>query len=132
MHVKRKVKVMLKELAKNGTDEDNNNLKTLIERTYKHPPNSDGSPLTADDIRGQSMTMEKLMKSSNVRDAGLETHHVLALRRGMKDLQITEEFIRTGGSEMACMSTTSDQKVAEEFALSKSPLLFKFVFKSFM
>jgi hypothetical protein len=189
MHVKRKVKVMLKEFAKNGTDEDNNNLKTLIEGTYKHPPNSDGSPLTADDIRGQSMTMEELMKCSDVRDAGLETHHVLALRlyttstfrsinnpmrqsppvlphpfaatmyyisdalsklrevqgkdetvrnetlvfwRGMKDLQITEEFIRTGGSEMACMSTTSDQKVAEEFALSKSPLLFKFVSKSFM
>ena len=33
---------------------------------------------------------------------------------------------------MACMSTTSDQKVAEEFALSKSPLLFKFVSRSFM
>lgn len=189
MHVKQKVKVILKEFAKNGTDEDNKNLKTLIEGTYKHPPNSDGSPLTAMDIRGQSMTIGELMASSNVQDAGLEIHHVLALRlyttstymsinnpmrqsppvlphpfaatmyyisdalsklrelqgknlamrnetlvfwRGMKDLQITDEFIRTGGSEMACMSTTSDQKVAEEFALSKSPLLFKFVSKSFM
>ena len=33
---------------------------------------------------------------------------------------------------MACMSTTSDQSVAENFAWSKSPLLFKFVSKSFM
>ena len=33
---------------------------------------------------------------------------------------------------MACMSTTSSRKVAQDFALSKSPLLFKFVSKSFM
>ena len=33
---------------------------------------------------------------------------------------------------MACMSTTSSREVAEDFALSKSPLLFKFVSKSFM
>lgn len=189
MHVNNKVKVMLKEFAKNGTDEDINNLKTLIDGTYKHPPNGDGSPLTADDIRGQSMTMDELMACSNVQDAGLERHHVLALRlyttsthrsinnpmrqspptlphpfaatlyyisdalsklrevqgkdpamrnetlvfwRGMKDLQITDEFLRTGGSEMACMSTTSDQSVAVEFALSRSPLLFKLVSKSFM
>ena len=54
----------------------------------------------------------------------------------MKSLNITEEFIRTGGTkkrtEMACMSTTSSHPVAEEFAESDSPLLFKFVSKSFM
>ena len=33
---------------------------------------------------------------------------------------------------MACMSTTSSRKVAQDFALSKSPLLIKFVSKSFM
>ena len=189
MLVKNKVKVMLKEFAKHGTAEDNINLKTLMAGTYQHPPNGDGSPLTPEDIRGQSMTLDELMQNSNVQDAGLERHHVLALRlyttstyrtinnpmrqspptlphpvaatmyyisdalsklrevqgkdaaqrnetlvfwRGMKDLQITDEFIRTGGSEMACMSTTSDQNVAQEFALSKSPLLFKFVSKSFM
>ena len=189
MHVKRKVKVMLREFAKNGTAEDNRNIKTLLDGTYKHPPNGDGSPLTAEEIRGQSITMDELMASSAVQDAGLERHHVLALRlyttssyssinnpmrstppvlphpfaatlyyvsdaisrlrevqgkdaatrnetlvfwRGMKDLQMAEAFIRTGGSEMACMSTTSSREVAEDFAWSKSPLLFKFVSKSFM
>ena len=135
------------------------------------------------------MTMDELMACDIVQDAGLERHHVLALRlyttstyrsinnpmrqspptlphpfaatlyyisdalsklrevqgkdaamrnetlvfwRGMKDLKITDEFLQTGGSEMACMSTTSDQSVAEDFALSRSPLLFKFVSKSFM
>ena len=52
--------------------------------------------------------------------------------RGMKDLQITDDFFNTGGSEMACMSTTSSREVAEDFAQSKSPLLFKFVSNSFM
>lgn len=189
MHVKRKVKVMLKEFAKSGTTEDNRNIATLLNGTYKHPPNSDGSPLTAEEIRGQAITMEELMLSDSVQGAGLERHHVLALRlyttstyrsinnpmrqsppvlphpfaatlyyisdalsklrelqgkdlavrnesqvfwRGMKDLQIADTFVRTGGSEMACMSTTSSRKVAEDFAQSKSPLLFKFVSTSFM
>lgn len=189
MHVKRKVKVMLKEFAKSGTPEDNRNITTLLNGTYKHPPNSDGSPLTAEEIRGQAITMEELMLSDSVMGAGLERHHVLALRlyttssfrsinnpmrqsppvlphpfaatlyyisdalsklrelqgkdlavrnesqvfwRGMKDLQIADTFVRTGGSEMACMSTTSSRQVAEDFARSKSPLLFKFVSTSFM
>ena len=179
MHVKNKVKVMLKEFAKNGTDQDKKNLKTLLDGTYVNPG----------EMHAQSKTMEELMACSAVKDAGLELHHVLALRlyttstyssinnpmrqsppvlphpfaatlyyisdalsklrevqgkdsalrnetlvfwRGMKDLQMTDEFMRTGGSEMACMSTTSSRQVAQDFALSQSPLLFKFVSKSFM
>lgn len=45
---------------------------------------------------------------------------------------MTDESITHGGSEMACMSTTSSREVAQDFALSKSPLLFKFVSNSFM
>jgi hypothetical protein len=58
--------------------------------------------------------------------------------RGMKDLQVAEEFFEKGGAEMACMSTTSDPTVAAEFAEEAGstgrvcPLLFKFVSKSFM
>ena len=65
------------------------------------------------------------------KDAAMR-NETLVFWRGIKDLQITDDFIRTGGSEMACMSTTSDQSVAVEFALSRSPLLFKLVSKSFM
>lgn len=189
MHVKNKVKVIMKEINKSGTEEDKCNLSSIINGTYQNPPNADGTPLTADDISGQSQTIDKLMTSSDVKDAGLERHHVLALRlyttssyksindpmrqsppvlphpfaatlyfisdalsklrevqgkdplvhnttlifwRGMKNLSITEEFVRTGGTEMACMSTTSSQEVAIDFAKSDSPLLFKFVSKSFM
>lgn len=65
------------------------------------------------------------------KDAAMR-NETLVFWRGMKDLQIADEFNNTGGSEMACMSTTSSRDVAEEFALSKSPLLFKFVSNSFM
>lgn len=65
------------------------------------------------------------------KDAAMR-NETLVFWRGMKDLQITDEFLRTGGSEMACMSTTSSREVAEDFARSKSPLLFKFVSNSFM
>ena len=40
-----------------------------------------------------------------------------------------DECIRTGDSKMVCTSSTSTRK---DIALSKSPLLFKFVSKSFM
>merc|ERR1712166_1080740 len=65
------------------------------------------------------------------RDAALR-NETLVFWRGMKNLQMADEFMRTGGSEMACMSTTSEQSVAEDFAWSKCPLLIKFVSKSFM
>lgn len=189
MHVKNKVKVILKEFAKRGTSEDKRNCSGLMNGTYVNPPNKDGTPLTAQEIQGQSRTIDELMAYPDVQDAGIERHHVLALRlyttstyksindpmrqdppvlphpfaatlyyisdalsklrevqgkdpmrrnsslvfwRGMKNLQIAEEFVQTGGTEMACMSTTSSQGVAQEFAESESPLLFKFVSKSFM
>ena len=179
MHVKNKVKVMLKEFAASGTKEDNRNINTMLQGTYVNPGESSG----------QVRTIEELMQCSEVQDAGLEIHHVLALQvytsssfksindpmrqsppvlphpfaatlyyisdalsmlrelqgkdaatrnetlvfwRGMKNLRITDEFLQTGGSEMACMSTTSSRAVAEGFALSESPLLFKFVSNSFM
>ena len=179
MHVKDKVAVILKEFAKNGTDEDKENLKTLLDGTFINPEEPDA----------QQMTFEELMACDTMQASGLEGYHILALRlyttssyrsinnpmrqsppvlphpfgatlyyisdalsklrevqgrdpamrnetlvfwRGMKDLQITDDFLQTGGSEMACMSTTSSREVAEDFAWSKSPLLFKFVSNSFM
>jgi hypothetical protein len=36
--------------------------------------------------------------------------------RGMADTSITEEFVKQGGTEMGCMSTTEDLAVARKFA----------------
>ena len=54
--------------------------------------------------------------------------------RGLAGVAATPSFIRSGGTEMACMSTTREQAVAEKFAKSKvaSPLLLKFEVDSHM
>lgn len=185
MHARNKVKVIISEFAKRGTDEDRQNIVGLLDGTYVNPPDSGSGKV---DSRERSCK-EIMATSPAVEMAGLELHHVLALRlyttstyksinnpmrqtppelphpfaatmyyisdalsklrevqgkdpkmrntqlvfwRGMQNLQMTEEFARTGGTEMACMSTTSSMDVAAEFAESESPLLFKFVSNSFM
>lgn len=53
--------------------------------------------------------------------------------RGMKNLSLSQNFGKEGGAEFACMSTTSDIKIAtERFAEGSNPLIFKYVTDSFM
>jgi hypothetical protein len=47
------------------------------------------------------------------------------LWRGMKDLQVTDEFMSKGGTELACMSTSTSLDVVAEYSKSKQPLLFR-------
>lgn len=55
----------------------------------------------------------------------------LVLWRGFKDMQVTEEFNETGGTELAPMSTTTDLGVAVEYATESgdtgSALIFRIV-----
>ena len=50
----------------------------------------------------------------------------------MRNAQIPDEFIKTGGTELAPMSTTSDLSVALEYSASKSALLLRLNTASFM
>jgi hypothetical protein len=47
------------------------------------------------------------------------------LWRGMRDRSVSETFMLTGGSELACMSTSSDLAVVASYARSKVPLLLR-------
>lgn len=49
-----------------------------------------------------------------------------------QDLTLTMDFIRKGGTEFACMSTSASEDVALTFARSECPLIFKFFSTSFM
>ena len=51
--------------------------------------------------------------------------------RGMKDLGLTMEFLKSGGTEFACLSTSASKDVAFNFAKSALPLVFKFETKDF-
>merc|ERR1719198_873513 len=56
----------------------------------------------------------------------------LCLWRGMKNLRVTDDWLVTGGTDSATMSTTSDLGVAVQYSISTESLLFKIKTKSFM
>ena len=181
--IRNKLAKIRKEFKKSGTAEDNANIAGLLAGTYANPETpGDFLPSVAEVMRS----------SPEIEIAGLEIHHVLALRlyttssyksingpmrqqpypqlphpfaatlyyisdaltklrtvqgatqshenkqqifwRGMIDLRVTDEFLEVGGTEMSCMSTTSSQEVAADFAKKSktSPLLFKLISNDFM
>ena len=54
------------------------------------------------------------------------------LWRGMRNLEVADDFMRRGGTELGFMSTTQDLTVAVRYCLSKQSLLFKIVAPVFM
>jgi len=64
-----------REFRQHGTDEDKKNFATVIDGTYRNPPdgagNFDSTP---------PKTIDQLMQSPEVQTAGLGRHHVVALR----------------------------------------------------
>ena len=56
------------------------------------------------------------------------------LWRGMKGVDVPPEFLkgRTGGTELAPMSTSTDLRVAAKYSLSSGSLLFKIAVENFM
>ncbi len=56
----------------------------------------------------------------------------VVLWRGMRNVQVSDAFMRDGGTELAFMSTTTDLSVAVRYSLSEHSLLFKIVAPNFM
>ena len=54
------------------------------------------------------------------------------LWRGMRAMDLTEEFLTRGGTELAPMSTTPDLSVAVHYGLSANTLLFRLTSTDFM
>ncbi|KAL3926830.1 MAG: hypothetical protein SGPRY_003115 [Prymnesium sp.] len=59
---------------------------------------------------------------------------VINLWRGMKNLKVAEEFMldQRGGTEVAPMSTTSDLRIAAQYGVSDTSLLFKIKVSNFL
>jgi len=51
--------------------------------------------------------------------------HPKLLWRGLKNMRLHRAFLKSGGTELACMSTSSDQNVAIQYASSDFPLLLR-------
>ena len=56
----------------------------------------------------------------------------LLLFRGMKDRQVPDEFFESGGTELGCLSTTTDMSIALAFSMSQHTLIFRLAPTSFM
>jgi hypothetical protein len=54
------------------------------------------------------------------------------LWRGLKNIRVQDDFMRHGGTELAPMSTTTDLRIAVQYSLGDSSLLFKLRTPSFM
>lgn len=179
-HVNDKMKAIRDEIMAHGTEEDIANFQGLVDETYRNPGSAADSP-------PNFKTLSEIMLSAEVKESGIEMHHVVAMQlyttktwatineplrqnppqqpnpfacttfyisqglgmlrrfkaktatlavitywRGMRDVSVSDEFMLHGGAEMACMSTTASRQVAELFADSKCPLLFKLRSRSFM
>ena len=62
-----------------------------------------------------------------------DAHSSVELWRGMRNMVVTDEFLSSGGTEMAPMSTTTDLDVALDFSdNAEARLLFKLCTSSFM
>jgi hypothetical protein len=50
----------------------------------------------------------------------------------MKNLELTEEFMTLGGTELGCMSTSTSMDTVAGYAKSEQPLIFRLVSEDFM
>jgi len=66
------------------------------------------------------------------KEGSSQTNTLLDLWRGMRNTEVTEEFMQHGGTELAPMSTTSDLEVAVQYSSAAQSLLFKVKTDSFM
>ena len=62
----------------------------------------------------------------------LDPNEGITLWRGLRNTKVTDAFTKSGGTEQALMSTTTDISVAVRYSLSSFSLLFKIKAEDFM
>lgn len=72
----------------------------------------------------------KKLRACNLFDLDFRSHVTRYLWRGIKDRSVKDEFMLTGGTEVACMSTSKSLQIVEAFANNHSPLLFRLAIES--
>jgi hypothetical protein len=64
----------------------------------------------------------KKLRANNMSGLKFQSRY---LWRGMKNREVSNDFLLKGGAETACMSTSSDLSVVASYARSSVPLLFR-------
>jgi hypothetical protein len=50
----------------------------------------------------------------------------------LQDLKLTDDFIKNGGAELGCMSTSTNKDIVANYAMSHQPLVFRVISGGFM
>jgi len=74
-----------------------------------------------------ALMVRGLKKLRQVDAAHAQATERQVLWRGMKDVEVTEQFSKRGGTELGAMSTTRDMGVAIDYSRSRRSLIFKIV-----
>ena len=72
----------------------------------------------------------KKLRACNLFDIDMRSHVTRYLWRGIANRHVNDEFMRTGGAEVACMSTSKSLKTVQIFSKNKNPLLFRLAIES--
>ena len=76
-------------------------------------------------LAGTTMLISEALKKLRALHMHTKNFKTMYLWRGMRDRTVSEEFMVKGGTELACMSTSSDLRVVASYAKSNTPLLFR-------
>ena len=71
-------------------------------------------------------------RSSGRRATAENANDEVILYRGMRDVQVSAEFLERGGTELAPMSTTADLRTAIVYGLSAHSVLLRLHTRNFM
>merc|ERR1719231_691032 len=61
-----------------------------------------------------------------------DNFETITLWRGMRDIEVTDDYMASGGAELACLSTSPNRAVVASYARSACPLIFKIEVDSHM
>jgi len=77
-----------------------------------------------------TLLISSALKKLRVQNLNKEDFMPTELWRGMKNVSSSEVFVRKGGAEGACMSSTPNLRVVASYSKSNSPLLLKIKIES--
>ena len=72
----------------------------------------------------------KKLRACNLFDNDMRSHVTRYLWRGIADRNVPDEFMRTGGADVACMSTSKSLKTVLRFSKNQNPLVFRLAIES--
>jgi hypothetical protein len=104
----------------------------LMNNPFRDAANRDGFVCTHP-LPATMMFIDEALRMLRSVHAGNDNPNApLEFWRGIKDMEVSKDFLKRGGTELACMSTSTDSAIVGMYALSRQPLILRIKASSFM